>query len=251
MKTTLGRRGAWRRDGTWPHGGAWLRYGRRLRPALALLALALLAACGGSPTAVELAPRTGADLSPDELARAVAQHMEPADFVEPDVDALILRVRGDLLFVKGVVNTGSDAQVVAALNEAPGVRTVVLTMLPGSADDVTNIALGRTLRRAGITTYLPAQGMVASGGTDLLISGLRRIVERGALVGVHSWSAGAQSGADIPRDDAEHQIFLDYYREMSIPEEFYWFTLEAAPPEGMHWMTEAELTRYRVPTVLR
>ena len=35
---------------------------------------------------------------------------------------------------------------------------------------------------------------------------------------------------------------------MDIPEDFYWFTLEAAPAEGMHWMTEAEMARYRVHT---
>ena len=230
----------------------WRRGRAAFRPVAAFAVVVLWAGCGdGSPTDVELVARTGADLSPDELALAVAERLVPGDFVEPDVDALVLEVRDDLLFVKGVVNTGSDGQMIALLNRSPNVRTLVLTSVPGSADDETNIPLGRTLRGAGMTTYLPAQGMVASGGTDLLVSGMRRIVERGALVGVHSWASGSQSGSDIPRDDPSHRLFLDYYRDMGIPEAFYWFTLDAAPPEDMHWMTEAELTLYRIATVLR
>lgn len=38
---------------------------------------------------------------------------------------------------------------------------------------------------------------------------------------------------------------------MGIPEAFYWFTLEAAAPDSIHWMTEAEMARYRVFTVIR
>ena len=37
---------------------------------------------------------------------------------------------------------------------------------------------------------------------------------------------------------------------MGIPEAFYWFTLEAAPPEGMHWMTEEEMKKYGIYTDL-
>ena len=221
--------------------------------AAAILSLGLLAGCGkDSPTAAEVTPRPD-DVTQtiDQLAQTVASQLVPADFVEPEDLGLIMQVRGTLLFVKGVVFTGSDEQMITLLNNSPGVTTVVLTSIPGSANDEVNLALGRKLRNAGITMYLPAQGMVASGGTDLLISGTRRIIERGAQVGVHSWAAGSVNGNEVPRNDPQHQLFLDYYRDMGIPEDFYWFTLEAAPPEGMHWMTEGELTRYQVSTVLR
>ena len=167
------------------------RVGDRWRPLGALVAVSLLAGCASTlPTTLEVAPRTGVELPSDALARAVAERLEPADFVEPDGIDLILQVRDDLLFVKGVVNSGSDDEMIDLLNRSPEVRTVVLTMVGGSVDDETNLALGRKLRSAGMTTYLPAQGMVASGGTDLLVSGSRRIVERGAMVGVHSWGSG-------------------------------------------------------------
>ena len=37
---------------------------------------------------------------------------------------------------------------------------------------------------------------------------------------------------------------------MGIPEDVYWFTLRAALPEGMHWMTEEEMKNYRIYTDL-
>ena len=49
---------------------------------------------------------------------------------------------------------------------------------------------------------------------------------------------------DLPEDHEEHRLYLDYYEEMGIPAEFYWRTLSAAPPEGIHWMTEEELERF-------
>ena len=223
------------------------------RPVVAFVLLLLLGGCvGGAPTTLELVPRAGEELPVAELAQAVAERIEPADFVEQhDLDTLVMQVRDDLLFVKGVVNTGSDGEMIELLNRSPDVRTVVLTLVPGSADDEVNVALGRKLRSAGMTMYLPAQGMVASGGTDLLISGSRRIVEPGAMVGVHSWASFWQSGNEIPRDDPQHEVYLDYYREMDTPEAFYWFTLEAAPPEDIYWMTEAEIAHYRISTVPR
>lgn len=220
------------------------------RPVVAFVLLLLLGGCaGGAPTTLELVPRTGEHLPAAELAQAVTERIDPADFVEQyDVDTLVMQVRDDLLFVKGVVNTGSDGAMIELLNRSPDVRTVVLTLIPGSANDEVNVSLGRKLRSADITTYLPAQGMVASGGTDLLVSGSRRIVEPGAQIGVHSWASFWSSGNEIPRDDPQHGVYLDYYREMGIPEAFYWFTLDAAPPEDIHWMTEAEIAQYRIAT---
>ena len=36
----------------------------------------------------------------------------------------------------------------------------------------------------------------------------------------------------------------DYYEEMGITENFYWFALEAASADDIHWMTQEELTTY-------
>ena len=170
------------------------------------------------------------------LARSVAEHLTAADFVEPAELRLRLSIRGDLLFIKGVVNR----------------RSADRAYVPGSADDVTNLELGLMLRQANYTTYVPAGGMVASGGTDLLLAGVQRIVERGAMIGVHSWAdSGAATGDTLDRDAEDHRIYLDYYRALGIDQEFYWFTLQAAPADDMHWMTESEMAKFSVYTHLR
>ena len=192
-------------------------------------------------------------LDPIQLGAWVDELATSRDFREPSGVGLDLDLRGDLLFVRGVVDEDSLEQLHDVLSNELQVGTLVLTMVPGSVDDHTNLALGRMLRRAGIATYLPARGMVASGGTDLFLSGVRRIVERGARVGVHSWSTGGlgdPSAASLPRDHPEHAKYLNYYRDVGIPDAFYWFTLEAAPPEDVHWMTVEEMARYRIHTDL-
>ena len=197
---------------------------------------------------VRIAPE---DLTPEQLAEAVSAHLAPKDFEEPGGTRLYMDVRGELLFVKGVVNTRSHSRVYRALEEAPDVHTVVLTYIPGSAHDEVNLALGRMLRDMGMTTYLPTKGEVASGGTDLFLAGKQRHVERGALIGVHSWSTNdGETGDTLPRDHPAHEAYLTYYREIEIPEDFYWYTLQAAPPEDIHWMTEEEMKQYSVYTVL-
>ena len=229
--------------------GAW----RQAVAAVAAAAAVVLAAgCdGGSLAGPDLAARTGRDLPVDELAGLVAEHLAPGDFAEPSGDRLVMEVRGDLLFARGVVNANSQREAVALLNGSPNVRTLVLTWVPGSVDDEANLALGRVLRDAGMTTYLPREARAASGGTDLLLAGARRVVECGALVGVHSWAYGPVNGNEVPRDDPRHRFYLDYYRDIGIPEAFYWFTLEAAPPDSIHWMNEDEMERYRIHTHFR
>ena len=33
-------------------------------------------------------------------------------------------------------------------------------------------------------------------------------------------------------------MYLEYGRQMGLPEDFYWFTIDAASPQDIHWMTE-------------
>lgn len=227
---------------------------RMLRLVLILALGTITAGCGpvGRVPDVPLPVRTAPeDLTPEQLAEAVSAHLAPKDFEEPRGTRLYMDVRGDLLFVKGVINTRSHSRMYRVLEEAPDVHTVVLTHIPGSAHDEVNLALGRMLRAMGMTTYLPTQGEIASGGTDLFLAGQQRHVERGARIGVHSWSTNdGETGDTLPRDHPAHERYLTYYRAIDIPEDFYWYTLQAAPPEDIHWMTEAEMHQYFVYTVL-
>ena len=244
----------WRlsRGGCFAH--SWLPLGTML------LIGAALSGCGGNGAVAPMArppvrapvQPTGA-LDPLQLGAWVAGNVTENDFREPFAEGLELNLRGDVLFLRGVVDETSDDQMYDVLRNEFHIGNLVFTMVPGSADDHTNLALGRMLRQAGVTTFLPSRGTVASGGTDLFLSGARRIVERGARVGVHSWSTddpSVSSAISLPRDHPAHAQYLDYYRDMGVPEDFYWFTLRAAPPDGMHWMSEEEMAQYRIYTDL-
>lgn len=90
--------------------------------------------------------------------------------------------------------------------------------------------------------------MVASGGVDFFLAGTQRRIAKGALVGVHAWSDGFNSATDLADDDPAHQSYLDFYKTVGIDPQFYWYTLDAAPADDMHWMTDDELRRFSIAT---
>ncbi|MBH09760.1 MAG: hypothetical protein CMG74_05270 [Candidatus Marinimicrobia bacterium] len=40
------------------------------------------------------------------------------------------------------------------------------------------------------------------------------------------------------------KLFLDFFEEIKMDTSFYWFTIKAAPSNGMHFMTEKEIKLY-------
>ena len=105
---------------------------------------------------------------------------------------------------------------------------------------------GRLLRQEGIRTRVPVDGEIYSGAVDFFIAGVSREYLDGGIVGVHSWSDGIVEGREVPRDNSLHEQYLDFYEDMQIHEEFYWYTLEAAPYDGIHEMTREELIQYKI-----
>ena len=101
---------------------------------------------------------------PAQLADMVASHSVPGDSKEINKPRKVLYliagldqdVRGNLLSVNGVVNGGSRDAIYHILEDEPGVHTVVLTSVPGSANDEVNLEVGRLLHDIGMTTYLSA-----------------------------------------------------------------------------------------------
>lgn len=165
-----------------------------------------------------------------------------------ETDAARFTARNDALVVEGAIYRSTIAAFRDASAAHPGIRKLVLQNISGSADDDANLELARMVRAQGFTTIVPADGMVASGGTDLFLAGRIRQLEPGACVGVHSWGDGIEQGRDVPREAEVHQIYLEYYDAMGVPRDFYWYTLEVAPVEGIHWMTAREAARYDMTT---
>ncbi len=160
-------------------------------------------------------------------------------------------VKGDKAYMKGVIGPWTIQQVKDLIDQNPEVMTIVMVNVPGSLDDVSNLEASRLVRKAGLGTAIEKDGHIASGGTDFFCAGVRRTVEAGARIGVHSWGTGDEAFAtanDLVKDDPEHQKYLDYYREMGIPKDFYWFTLKMAPAAGMHYMTAEEIAQFGLAT---
>ena len=169
----------------------------------------------------------------------------------PDYEAAAFTIEGDKAIMRGVIDGTTPERVEALIEDHPEVKTIVMQHVPGSVDDESNLKAARLIREHGFHTHVPAidEEGIASGGVDFFLAGVQRTVETGANLGVHSWAAGdGTTGADVPKDDAQHKLYLDYYAEMGIPADFYWFTLEAAPAESIHWMTAEEIETYQMTT---
>ena len=154
----------------------------------------------------------------------------------------------DTLYMKGVIYANTNKDIKKVLKKHPEVRTLVMIEVPGSIDDEVNLEASKVIRTHGINTYIPENGMVASGGTDMFLAGVQRTAHITAKIGVHSWGGGSEKATDLPKDHEEHKKYLDYYKEVGIPAEFYWYTLEAAPADAIHWMLPHEIEQYQVTT---
>lgn len=181
---------------------------------------------------------------------AVAMGFATAVQVPAQAEDARFEAEGDVLIMEGEIGTSTPRRMREALDRNPGVREIILAYVPGSGDDVANLEAARIVRERGLTTILPTEGLIASGGTDFFLAGVDRIIEHGACVGVHSWSADEMDApaAQLPQDHEDHRKYLDYYAVVGIDPGFYWYTLNAAPAEGMHWMSQAEMALYRVAT---
>ncbi len=174
--------------------------------------------------------------------------IESAHEMMPTEAEATFEVDGDRAVMTGVICMTTPTRVRALLRDHPGVQTIEMHDVPGSMDDEANLEAARIVRQRGLATHVPAFGVIASGGVDFFLAGARRSLARGAQLGVHSWGDEGFEGADLPRDREEHRLYLDFYDAIEIPAEFYWYTLESAPADGIHWMTDQEIERYSIAT---
>lgn len=155
-------------------------------------------------------------------------------------------IKGDIAYMNGVICSTTPARVLELLVKHPNVHTIEMEQVPGSIDDISNLRAALYVHQSGLKTQLNAKSKIASGGTDFFLAGSSRSVAKGAKIGVHSWGGGSEKATDLPKDDEAHQKYLDYYKIVGIPADFYWYTLEAAPAESIHWMTEEAIKTYQI-----
>ncbi|HCC70853.1 MAG TPA: hypothetical protein DEQ09_06855 [Bacteroidales bacterium] len=154
----------------------------------------------------------------------------------------------DTLYMKGVIYSGTLEDFNYVIKKHPEIKTLTMAEVPGSVDDETNLAVSLLIRAHGINTYIPENGWVASGGTDMFLAGYKRERHLNTRIGVHSWGGEKLKATEYPRNHEVHRKYLNYYRDIGISKDFYWFTLEAAPAEKTHWLSVQEIDKFNVIT---
>lgn len=147
-----------------------------------------------------------------------------------------------------VTDASSPAQFTAMLRDHPGIATLELVECPGTDDDRANLSLGRMIHSRGISTHVPANGSVRSGGVELFLAGTRRRADPQAEFAVHSWEdENGREPSDFAPDAPENRIYLDYYRDMGLTAgeatAFYTMT-NSVTFDHAKWLTTADLARY-------
>jgi len=157
------------------------------------------------------------------------------------------RLNNNFAYLSGELGSGTYSQVEYLIAAHPEIDTLVFENVPGSLNDDINVYTGRLIREAGFHTIVAANGLIASGGVALFCAGVKRTLEPGARVGVHAWSIPGQeiNPALLPPNHHAHRAQLQYFREMlDLGEEFYFFTLHAAPFKSVLWMTDAQIAEF-------
>ncbi|MBY6055842.1 alpha/beta hydrolase [Leisingera daeponensis] len=157
--------------------------------------------------------------------------------------AASFELRGQDILVNGTVNGKSLRRFRDFMAKHPDAQRLVLMDMPGSDDDETNLKIGHLVRDLGLDTHVTARSEIFSGAVELFLAGSERTMEAGAVLGVHAWE-GDRAADEYPRWHPEHAPYVAYTTRMLGSAQFYWFTVHAAPADGMHIMTEAEIERY-------
>ncbi len=152
------------------------------------------------------------------------------------------------MYLMGGFNSKSYDQVKSTVEANPKIKTVVLTANSGSLDDETTFKLGRYIRSQRLNTHLVNNTVIASGAVDLFLAGVYRTMEKGAKLGVHSWTDGSTQAKDIPRNHPDHKLNSTYIRDMLGTDDFYWFTIYSAPADSVYWMKDKEIVKYKMIT---
>ncbi|MEM8919303.1 MAG: alpha/beta hydrolase [Pseudomonadota bacterium] len=169
-----------------------------------------------------------------------------------EAESFKMEVAGDFFVASGTLVPSSKEHIRAMRQGNQNIKILVMQNVPGSDDDNDYLDAAWGLHQNGFTIIVPSDGLIASGGTDFFLAGTFRIIQPGACIGVHSWEDDGPppyAANQLPRNHAEHGDFLEYFRAIGISPEFYWFTINAAPASGMHWMSPAEINRFKMSSI--
>lgn len=199
-----------------------------------LVALATsLAACGG------------------DSSHSQFQSSQPSNQVQEKAGIFSVQKDSVTVVMNGVINSNSLANFQKLLAKYPNISTINIKNCDGSSDDETNLKLSKLVFDKSINTHIMDNGIVASGGTDFFLAGMKRTKGKNTRIGVHAWADGSgKTAKDYPRGDQNHEPYIIYYQSIGMTrkeaEDFYYFTINAATASKIHWMTDAEIKKYKM-----
>jgi hypothetical protein len=166
-----------------------------------------------------------------------------------------IEIKGNEAYLSGDLGTITYSQIKNLIKNNPEIKTIVMTQISGSVNDAVNMHTGRLLRENGFTTKVLSDSDIASGGVDLFCAGKNRIVEKGAKIGVHSWCCvNDLTAIELPKEHPAHKYQLEYFT-MALGSEkgtaFYFYTLEAATFDSIHYMSDEEIEKWNIATDFR
>jgi len=156
--------------------------------------------------------------------------------------------------MNGVISSSSLKNFKNLEADFPNVNKINIKNCDGSEDDRINLQLSEKVHQKGINIHLMDNGLIASGGVDFFLAGIQRTKGANTMIGVHSWSDGNGTEAtDFPVGHANHLPYINYYVSVGFTqqqaEDFYYFTINAAPANDIHYMTDAEIKQYNIVTL--
>jgi len=166
----------------------------------------------------------------------------------PLPERLVLTVvaGGSAILLEGGIREGDAERIAQQIEELPQAPDRVILNSPGgSVRDA--LDLGRTLRRAGLTTEMREGDICYSACPYLLAAGTMRTIPDKASVGVHQHTFGESTllpafvaVEDIQRGHGEVMAYLD---EMGVDPLIMQHAL-VTPPDEIYILLPEELTRY-------
>jgi len=161
-------------------------------------------------------------------------------------------VKNHQAYLDGDSGTITYQQIEDLINNHPEVKTIIFGTISGSVNDAVNMYIGELIREVGITTKVLSNSEIASGRVDLFCAEKNRIITKSAKLGVHSWADMDYTAKDLPLDHPAHQYQIAYFK-MCLEDKgegFYFYTLDAAPADNIHWMSDDELKEWGIATQL-
>ena len=159
-------------------------------------------------------------------------------------------INDTLVEMDGDMGNRIEKQFRKALDQYPDIKLIVMKECPGSRDDASMMEAARLVQANNINTHLDATGKIESGAVDFFLAGHKRTCEPGGQFGVHAWSDGKEEATDYPTGHEEHLFYINYYKEMGFSqkdsEDLYYFIINAATADEMHWMTNQEIVQYKL-----